>query len=372
MFIFNVSTDALFEERSRQFTAWGNPPALVERARSRIRVMWGTGPGTWVDEWGLLAREAEADGDFLRAAQLWGATRFPSLAAPERVAAQHEQLRCYLRAWPGFPAGFRRRTIPLRTPEGEHELPVHEFTRRGRRRPGVLVMSGGVDTWKIEIHRMAMTTARATGLKVIAVDMAGTGENPLPLTPHSDRQLHALIAHVREEHPGEPVLYFGLSFGGHWAVKLALQGAVDAAVDIGGPTGAADARTDPLALPYGMAGIVGNAMGLDALPSAQEASDLLDGFSLRRQGLLAADGGAPLLAANGDHDQYVPLGDTTALAARKHATVWIVRDATHCATERFRPLLVGSWGWLRARTGGSRLAGSALRLPSRRFVTVHG
>ncbi|MFJ9352479.1 alpha/beta hydrolase [Streptomyces sp. NPDC101237] len=371
MFTFDVGTDAIFEERSRQFTAWGIPPALVDRARGRIRVMWGTGPGTWVAEWGLLAREAEADGDLLRAAQLWGATRFPALAAPERVAAHHEQLRCYLDAAPRFPVGFRRRAVPLRTPEGEHELPVHEFTRRGRRRPGVLVMSGGVDTWKIEIHRMAVATARTTGLKVVTIDMAGTGENPLPLTPHSDLQLHALIALLREENPGEPALWFGLSFGGHWAVKLALQGAVDAAVDIGGPTGAADVRTDPLSLPYGMAGIVGNAMGLDGLPSAQEASDLLDGYSLRRQGLLAAEGGAPLLAANGDRDQYVPLGDTTELAAREGSTVWIVRDATHCATERFRPLLVGSWGWLRARTGGSRLTGSALRLPSRRFVTVH-
>ncbi|MEU8951197.1 alpha/beta hydrolase [Streptomyces sp. NPDC048489] len=371
MFIFEVGTDALFQERSRQFTAWGIPPALVERARNRIRDMWGTGPGTWVDEWGHLAREADADGNFLQAAQLWGATRFPSLAAPERVVAQREQIRCYLQAAPRFPVGFRRRTLPLRTPEGEHALPVHEFTRRGRRRPGVLVMSGGVDTWKIEIHRMAVMTARATGLKVVTVDMAGTGENPLPLTPHSDLQLHSLVALMREENPGEPVLYFGLSFGGHWAVKLALQGAVDAAVDIGGPTGAADVPTDPLAMPYGMAGIVGNAMGLHGMPSAQEASDLLDGFSLRRQGLLVADGGAPLLAANGDHDQYVPLADTTELASRRHSTVWIVRDATHCATERFRPLLVGSWGRVRARTGGSRLTSSLLRLPSRSFVTVH-
>ncbi|WP_158104713.1 MULTISPECIES: hypothetical protein [Streptomyces] len=37
--------------------------------------------------------------------------------------------------------------------------------------------------------------------------------------------------------------YLGLSFGGHWAVKLAVRGVVDAAVNIGGPTGADEPET---------------------------------------------------------------------------------------------------------------------------------
>ncbi|MFD4750295.1 alpha/beta hydrolase [Streptomyces rubiginosohelvolus] len=368
-----MSTSALFEERSRQFAAWGIPDSLVASARESISTMWGTGPGTWVEAWAGLARTAERSGDPLLAAQLWGAARFPSLATDERMEAHHEQLRCYLRAAPRFPVLFRRHTVELTAAGdagGTTKLPVHEFSRRGRRRPGVLIMSGGVDTWKVEIHRMAMATAKVTGLKVVAVDMAGTGENPLPLAPDSDAQLRSLVGLLRSEHPGEPVLYFGLSFGGHWAVKLALQNSVDAAVDIGGPTGAAGEQLNPLSMPYGMAGIAGNAMHLDRLPDAGTAAELLDGFSLRRQGLLDARGGAPLLAVNGDSDQYVPLGDTAELAGRPGTSVWIVRDATHCATEHFRPVLLGTWGWMRARTGGGRLLEGAMRIPSRRRVDV--
>ncbi|MGY0058275.1 hypothetical protein ACWY4P_17265 [Streptomyces sp. LZ34] len=85
--------------------------------------------------------------------------------------------------------------------------------------------------------------------------------------------------------------YLGLSFGGYWAVKPAVRGVVDAAVNIGGPTG----------------------------------------------------------AANGAHDHFIPRGDTTRLANRPNTTVWIVPGATHCAAEHIRPLLAATWAWLLTR-----------------------
>ncbi|MEU9166747.1 alpha/beta hydrolase [Streptomyces sp. NPDC048420] len=251
------------------------------------------------------------------------------------------------------------------------EVPVHLMARRQLRRRGVLMMSGGVDTWKTELHRMAVATALVTGLLVVVVDMPATGESPVPLAPDADRLLDGLVEQVRRRCPGEPVGYFGLSFGGHWAVKLALRGVVDAAVDLGGPTGAAGQETDVLSLPYGMAGIVGNALGLDALPDPATAARLLTGFSLRHQGLLdgpreaAAD--TPLLAVNGADDQYIPLGDTTGLASRSSTTVWIVRDATHCAAEHIRPVLARTWGWLLRRFGAPAAVEQLLGLPSLRL-----
>ena len=139
----------------------------------------------------------------------------------------------------------------------------------------------------------------------------------MPLAPDGDKVLDGLVALLREQRPGEPVGYFGLSFGGHWAVRLALRGVVDAAVDLGGPTGAADEATDVLSLPYGMAAIVGNALGLTALPDA---------------------------------------------------TVWIVPGATHCAAERIRPVLAGSWGRLLRRFGAPVAVERILGLPSRRYA----
>lgn len=319
--------------------------------------MWGTGAESWVPVWARLAREAEAGGHWLRAAQLWGAARFPALATAARQEAYDRQLVAYAKATVGhrLPVRFQRVTVEVPVDGGTGILPLHLMARRHRHRrcPGVLVLSGGVDTWKVELHRMAVATALATGLLVVAVDMPGTGEAPGPLAPDGDRLLAGLIGEVRRRHPGEPVAYLGLSFGGHWAVKLAARGVVDAAVDIGGPTGAAEPEetVDVLALPYGMPGILGNALGLTSLPAADEIDAMLAAFSLRRQGLLGPtkDNGVPLLAANGAHDHFIPRADTTRLAARPNTTVWIVPGATHGAAEHIRPLLAASWAWLLTR-----------------------
>ncbi|WP_051833787.1 alpha/beta fold hydrolase [Streptomyces sp. NRRL S-646] len=377
MFTFDVDPAALFEERARQFTAWGIPGSAVARARGRITDMWGTGQGSWVPVWSGLAREAERDGRWLRAAQLWGAARFPALATDDRLAAYERQRECFARAVGRFPVRTVREVLAVPSAQGARALalPVHLVTRiarvtRGRRVRGVLVLSGGVDTWKVELHRMAVATALATGLTVVVIDMPGTGESPLPLAPDGDALLAGLVEVLRERFPGVPVACFGVSFGGHWAVKLAARGVVDAAVGLGGPTGAAGQDIDVPSLPHGMAGIIGNALHLDGPPDAATAEALLSGFSLRRQGLLDATGGAPLLAVNGEHDQYIPRGDTTALASRPDTTVWIVRNATHCAAERIRPVLVGTWGWLLARMGGGVRTETLLRVPVRRHLEV--
>ncbi|MDO0934869.1 alpha/beta hydrolase [Streptomyces sp. DG2A-72] len=365
MFTFDVAPAALFEERARQFTAWGIPARTVARARDGITDMWGTGPGGWVPVWGQLAREAEAAGQWLRAAHLWGAARFPALATPERHEAYERQHAAYARATAGprLPVRFARGTMEVPLDGGTVRLPVHLMARRRSRRPGVLMLSGGVDTWKVELHRMAVATALATGLLVVCVDMPGTGEAPGPLAPDADRLLSGLVAEIRRWRPGEPVAYLGLSFGGHWAVKLAVRGVVDAAVDIGGPTGAAgpEEPIDVLGLPCGMPGILGNALGLESLPEAAEIDGMLDAFSLRRQGLLGpgADSGVPLLAANGAHDQFIPRADTTRLADRPGTTVWIVPGATHCAAEHIRPLLAACWAWLLTRPAFRRGHGRA-------------
>ncbi|MFJ9618385.1 hypothetical protein [Streptomyces noursei] len=192
--------------------------------------------------------------------------------------------------------------------------------------------------------------------------MPGTGEAPGPLPPDGDRLLSALVSEIRRRHPGEPVAYLGLSFSGRWAVKLAVQGVVDAAVDIGGPTGAAEPEEpiDVPALPYGMPGILGNALDLAGLPRAAEIDGMPAAFSLRRQGLLpplgdgaegtdGTDSRVPLLAANGAHDQFIPRGDTTRPADRPDTTVWLVPGATHCAAEHIRPLPAATWVWLLTR-----------------------
>ncbi|MEV6169242.1 alpha/beta fold hydrolase [Streptomyces sp. NPDC051954] len=368
MFTFPLDPQALLQERTRQLTRLGIPAALVARAAAEIDEMWGTRNADWVPLWARQAERAELEGKLLLASLCWGAARFPALATPERQSAQERQLDCYLKAARHFPVRFQRLVLDVPHGTGTTPVPVHLFRRRGGGAPeprAVLLVSGGVDTWKMDLHRLLVGSSLATGLLVVAMDMPGTGESALPLRPDSDSVLSGVIDLLRKQY-GKPVGFLGLSFGGHWAAKLALLGRVDAAVDVGGPTGIADRSPQELmAMPYGMPGIVGNALGLDELPDDEAFADLFGQFSLRRQGLLAATGGSPLLAANGSDDQYIPRADVTGLGGRTGTTVWIIRGATHCAPEHFAPLAAAAWAWLSARlTPGrrTRLAEEALLL----------
>lgn len=136
----------------------------------------------------------------------------------------------------------------------------------------------------------------------------------------------------------------------------------------------ADEPVDLLDLPHGMPGIVGNALHLDGMPDQSAIAELLAAFSLREQGLLdkAGAGGSPLLVVNGADDVYVPLGDAVGLAGRPDTTVWVVKDAGHCAPERSPQVNLALWGWLSARLAPGRplprLAEIAARQPLRPYL----
>ncbi len=377
MFVFPVDPGELLRERTAQFTGSGIPAAVLARVTATVDEMWGDGPTSWLPVWSREAEAAEAAGRHLTAALCWGAARFPALAAPGRVAAQERQVAAYLTASARFPVRFTRTVLDVGYRGGRTAVPVHLFQRRSafRHTPrAVLLFLGGVDTWKMDLHRLAVASALTTGYLVAAVDMPGTGESAVPLATDADEILAGVADRLREIHDC-PVGALGISFGGHWTAKLALLGRVDAAVDIGGPTGIGVRTADDLlAMPCGMPGIVGNALGLDAPPTEADALRMLGGFDLAAQGLLAApgapppSGAAPLLAVNGADDPYIPREDVAGLATRAGATVWILRDAGHCAPERFRVMMPAVWTWLRSRltpTAATRLAEEAYRLPLR-------
>ena len=150
--------------------------------------------------------------------------------------------------------------------------------------------------------------ARISSCEVVAFDMPGTGESTLELSKDADLVYRAVIAACGGAHRRTGI--FGISFGGHWAAKLALKGDVDFAVNLGGPIAAASTDAALLVnLPNGMTGIVANAMRLPSLPTAAVVTSILEAFSLSAQGLLtphALSAMSPMLVINGDDDPYVP------------------------------------------------------------------
>ena len=338
---------------------WGIPSHTIRKVRDRVREMWSDTAGSWAWEWTREAESAKRAGDPLLAARLYGAARFPCAVSELQRAAARHQLESYLAAAPSFPCRFERRVLELSYRGRSTRVPTHLFAVRGdsRHKP-LLCLSGGVDTLKMELHRLALTLVRLGGFRVAAIDMPGTGESELALAPDAD----TIYEGVLDELAGEAQRgVLGISFGGHWAAKLGLRRCADAAVDLGGPIGAGSMNSEKLArLPNGMTGILGNALRLTALPGENEAGSLLRAFSLREQGLLQGARATALLAVNGAHDQYVPREDTTVFRSIPGAEVWLVEGATHCAAERFPAVVLSVIAWLRVKLLGASAANRAL------------
>lgn len=347
----------LFAERWAQFRGWGISSAVLTEARATIRDLWRDGPGGWVHEWSRLADAAAEQGRILEAAMCHGAARFPAPVSEARRRAAAAQRECYLRASADFPCAFSRRVMTVEVPGGERaEVAVHLFSRspgfsRSHGQPApLLCLSGGLDTYKVELHRTAVLLAKV-GFTVAAVDMPGTGENGFPLRPDSERVYARLIATLAEEMAASKRGIFGVSFGGHWAAKLALRGDVDAALDLGGPVGVDPASFAGLVrrLPPDMRVALAHLERLDEEAFERQGAATLEALSLTRQGLLSGRTGAPLLVVNGDQDPYVPLADTLVFRDMPGAEVWLVPHAGHCAGERIKWVFVLGAAWLHAQ-----------------------
>ncbi|MFR9729504.1 alpha/beta fold hydrolase [Saccharopolyspora sp. MS10] len=373
MFTFPVHPAELLTELARQFHSWGVPTPVLHRVHERVDDMWGRGRTAWVPLWAAEARRAESELDWAGAAACWGAARFPCLATPDRMEAYERQLACFQRASANLPVSFRRYAVDVPRGGATTRVVAHVYRRPRAVSDQLLVVCGGAAAWKVELHRTALRIALLSGLTVAAVDMPGTGESQVPMAPDSDLLLAGAVRRLAERARCTRSAVLGFSFGGHWAAKLALTGRVHAAIDLGGPIGANGSAVDVLGLPHGMAGIIGNALDLPALPERADADRFSLEFSLRRQGLLSSASAAPLLAINGTSDPYVPLRDTVALADRPEAQVWLVPGAGHCARERLTRVLPPAIGWLLAelspRSVRRQLAARALRTSLGDLVT---
>lgn len=374
MFTFPVEPHDLFAERGRQFAnGWGIPWKIIRRVQSRVDDNWREGPGGWTYEWAMEAAASERKGQLMLAAMLYGAARFPVVATPMRQQALERQADCFERAARGVRGYFERRHVMLASAGGQR-MPVHLYAAAAWGEQPLVLLSGGVDTGKMELHRIALMLARIGRFRVAAIDMPGTGESGVALTPHADgiyRELLGMLA------PSGPKAILGVSFGGHWAAKLALQGAADAVIDLGGPAVVFDAEASYAStLPNGMAGIIANALRCPGMPSDEEIGALTRPFSLRGQGLLDGKNCAPLLVINGAQDQYIPQEDSTLFARYPGNQVWLMRGMTHCAAEGLPRIVPSMVAWLRLRlygeTFGTRLMFSLARrlLPARVAVNA--
>jgi esterase FrsA len=351
-YTFPVSPRTMFEDRFEQFVAFGVPRAAAEEMRGAISDMWSDAPGGWVFEWSRLARRYLEAGQPHMAALAYGWAKFPCLANEARRQALANQVAAYLAAAPNFPVKFERRLVVTPFSGGTAKLPVHLYSIHGHYDEApVLLISGGVDTWKMDIHRLCVAFAERLGVTVLAFDQPGTGENPAPLTPNADEIVLALATQARAIGNGK-VAHFGLSFGANYSAMTGLLGVVDASVVLGGPIDQAFAGEALEKLPYGMPDIVCNAMGFDHQSTMSEFVSAAS--KLSRRALLERTGNAAMLVINGENDYFVPQTDTRVFEGRSNTDVHLIPDAGHCARSKLPEVMSLVFRWLPQQIGAAQ------------------
>ena len=129
----------------------------------------------------------------------------------------------------------------------------------------------------MDMHTIFVLAALTTGVRVVAFDIADRRIDGTDDPGQGAEIVRGLIAEARAQGNGV-VVEMGISLGGHYSAHSGLAGEVDAAIVFGGPVEDA-LSTDASMVQFGMDGIVGNALGFDHRPSAEELAATVSTFA---------------------------------------------------------------------------------------------
>jgi esterase FrsA len=351
-FTFPIKPEDIFKDRSAQFISSGIPAATLEKARLSIKDMWTNGPGGWVYEWSLLAEDAERKGDYLLASLLYGAAKYPCLFNESKREAFDKQLKAYLKAAETFPFKFERRVELVAYKGITTPVIYHIIYAENPKQSPVIILTGGVDTYKMDVHNRAVYVSKAVNANVIMIDMPGTGESQVALSPDNDQLYKEFIDKIRPIGNGK-VGYLAFSYGGYWSARLAMAHLVDAAVAAGAPLNDAflnEKKEEGMVLQpqLGMRGILSYAFKFDGIASDSVLQNRLRAFSLDSLGIMGNIQTAPLILINGDDDPYIPKTDITKFEGIPNIETRLVPNSGHCAAKKMGELMPWIIEWLKA------------------------
>jgi esterase FrsA len=342
---YDTDLKALWSERAPQFVNLGIPKDEVDHLVAVVDDLYADRPGGWCYEWSQLAKKYADAGNPGLAFVAYGGARFPVLADEQKAAAHQHELEQYLLAAKDFPVGFDRQIVTTKFHGDVVESPVHILSPTDATKDTpVLVVTGGVDTWKMDLHKMWIFYALNAKVRVVATDHPGTGElTRVPMTADSTDIVDQVVAFARTLTTGK-VGQLGMSFGGHFSAHAGLTAVVDAAVVVGGPVLNAFAPENIGNILYGMKDIVGNALGYTEVPTSEQVAQDLAPFAMGD--LFAKQSNCPMFVINGDKDAYIPLSDTTIFEGRPNTEVQLVPGAGHCAFDQLDKVLDATNKWI--------------------------
>lgn len=183
----------------------------------------------------------------------------------------------------------------------------------------MVMIWGGIDIWKsdLQIHQLGNNLLEQ-GIAVLAIDSPGTGECPIPISTSAENWFMTVLNAVkkRDDLNSNKIGCYGLSFGGYWATKLAIQLPwLAGAVNVGGPVHHTFKQDWIGQLPDSIYNTLAFSCGFKP-GQDNEFLSYCDSLSLEKQNYLPATSNAPLLLINGAQDNLVTISEIDFLKKR--------------------------------------------------------
>src|SRR5262249_55253791 len=174
--------------------------AAIARLQSMDWEHWASVWGETAARFEQAAQAAEARDDagaaakaYFQAYVFYSLGRYPCPNHPRKQECAVKGRESYLRAARGFDPPLEHIAIPFAgAPHEGREMVVHLRKPKGAARPPVMVMHGGVDSYKEERYDVS-NQFLAAGTATVAIDMPGTGESPVLGSPTGERQYTAVF-----------------------------------------------------------------------------------------------------------------------------------------------------------------------------------
>jgi len=356
------------ERRIEGFIYDGADRQTVMNTLEKISTREGEAEGSWVHEWmqianaelerAKIAAEVEdresAERLYFSAANYFAIAGFPEFHSKAEKDALKQHFIAYERG-----GSFMAEPMEVVKIEAEGEsFKAYLHKPQGVKKPPLILWTHGTDKFKGHAYK-TVKRLLDKGFAVVTFDLAGTGESTFWNLRQDGEFVHMAVLEAmasREDIDTGNIFEVGVSFGGHYAAKMAAQNdpRLRAVASLCGPVHSAFMLT-----PEQISAILETEEGATVRAFAHRiGADVSDPesvsrsvrrFSLVEQGLIGqgATIETPLLVMNGGRDSLAPISDLELLAdSAETSELWVMGMAGHCARDYFEPAVTDAVEWL--------------------------